>query len=52
LALIKAILKELVISSPHKIKLVPMSSSKYLHAHIASKYFYEFDHSITTTNPS
>ncbi len=43
LALIEAILKDLGMSSSHKIKRIPMSSSKYLHAHIESKPFYECD---------
>ncbi len=41
LALIEAILKDLGMSSSHKIKYVPKSASKYLH--IASKPFYECD---------
>ncbi|KAL7460067.1 LOW QUALITY PROTEIN: hypothetical protein ACHAXS_000534 [Conticribra weissflogii] len=43
LALIEAILKDIGISSFHKIKCVLMSSSKYIHARITSKPFYECD---------
>ncbi len=40
-ALIEAILTDLAISSSYKIKLMPISESEYLHAHIADIPIFE-----------